>query len=184
MVQTDGYSELSFRVPQYYADKLSGFLAQLDQAKDLLGVKSYGISVPKLEDVFFAVKEEVDAENKEDLLNSSAEFKFPTKRRTRKAIAGQANSKMVVFDQAGIEDSEIAKDKTFSNMLPYEDEELATVSSKKVVGTSKSFMEDFRGVLYKRAIIYQKEPKRFFQQSLLPCVLFTLGFYICQGAYQ
>jgi hypothetical protein len=65
-----------------------------------------------------------------------------------------------------------------------DDEEEQTFSAKKVVGTSKSFLEDFKGVFFKRMVVYQRDPKRFLQQTILPCILFAVGFYICQGAYQ
>lgn len=185
-VHTDGYSELAFHVPQYHADKLSGFLSQLDQAKDLLGIKSYGISVPTLEDVFFAVNEETTM--KEELAAGgspkNSAIKFQSKRRNRKAITEVGKQEMVVFNERSIDDLEMSKEKSVYALNPYEQSaELKTVSSKKVVGTSKSFWEDFKGVLFKRAVVYQKDPKRLIEQSILPAILFVAGFYICQGAY-
>lgn len=184
-MQTDGYSELAFHVPQHHSERLSAFLGELDQSKDLLGIKSYGISVPTLEDVFFAVKEETTEQEANAIGDSSknSSIKFQSKRRNRKAIT-EANQEMVVFNNTNIDDLEMSKEKSVYALNPYErSEELKTVSSKKVVGTSKSFWEDFKGVLFKRAVVYQRDPKRLFQQSILPAILFVVGFYICQGAY-
>jgi len=59
-----------------------------------------------------------------------------------------------------------------------------SVSAKKIVGTNKSFIEDFKGVIYKRAIIYKRDPVRLFQQSLLPAILFMIGFQVSMSAFQ
>jgi hypothetical protein len=110
-------------------------------------------------------------------------MKFQSKRRNRKAITDVSSQEMVVMNNKNIDDLE-NNEKSISVLNPYDsNSDLRTVSSKKVVGTSKSFLEDFKGVLYKRAVIYQKDPMRFFQQTILPAILFVIGFHICQSAY-
>lgn len=86
---------------------------------------------------------------------------------------------MVVMNNKAIDDLE-NNEKSISVLNPYEsNSDIRTVSSKKVVGTSKSFFEDFKGVLFKRCVVYQKDPVRFFQQTILPAILFAVGFHIC-----
>jgi hypothetical protein len=90
---------------------------------------------------------------------------------------------MVVLNENNIDELEMNKEKANIVGLSNE-EEVKSVSAKKIISTNKSFIEDFKGVVYKRAIIYKRDPKRFFQQSIVPAILFGVGFQICQAAYQ
>jgi hypothetical protein len=90
---------------------------------------------------------------------------------------------MVVLNENNIDELEMNKEKSQIVGL-YNEEEVKSVSAKKIVGTNKSFIEDVKGVLYKRAVIYQRDPKRLFQQSILPAILFMVGFQVCMSAYQ
>lgn len=56
---------MAFQIPQEYSEKFQEFFDSFDRDLEKLGIKSYGISVPTLEDVFLKVTNEKIAETGE-----------------------------------------------------------------------------------------------------------------------
>jgi len=46
-------SEVTFQIPQSESEKFSRFFTELDENLEELGIKSYGVGVTTLEEVFF-----------------------------------------------------------------------------------------------------------------------------------
>ena len=57
---------MTFQIPSHLASAFSEFFAKFDEDLDGLGIRSYGISVPTLEDVFLRVTNEKSTEKQAD----------------------------------------------------------------------------------------------------------------------
>ena len=67
---SDVSNEVNFQIPHTLSHKFASFFQEFDKDLDSIGARSYGISVPTLEDVFLRVSKEQDKEEKkQDLLN-------------------------------------------------------------------------------------------------------------------
>ena len=51
-------SEITFQIPAKLSANFKPFFQKFDKDLDILGIRSYGISVPTLEDVFLRVTHE------------------------------------------------------------------------------------------------------------------------------
>jgi ATP-binding cassette subfamily A (ABC1) protein 3 len=61
---SDVSNEVNFQIPHTLSHKFAPFFQEFDKDLDSIGARSYGISVPTLEDVFLRVSKEQDKEEK------------------------------------------------------------------------------------------------------------------------
>ena len=180
-------SEVTYQIPQNESNRFEEFFTDLDASLERLKIKSYGVGVTTLEEVFLRVGKE-DEESRPSLNHTENPQNKPTLRRRQNLDeeddeineGGEEteNQKMIhkktseENSYGSINDSSRGRDTT-----DVEDYSIAESYETSV------FWPHFYALIVKRLIVSFRQPKTFLLEILIPIILIISGLALANSPF-
>ena len=177
-------SEVTYQIPQNESSRFEEFFTDLDASLEKLRIKSYGVGVTTLEEVFLRVGKE-DEESRLTSQYSASPQSIETPRRRKNddeddeeiKEGGEEDDVMVrktheEKSYGSINDSSNGKDSS-----EVEDYSIAERYETSV------FWEHFYALIVKRLIVSFRQPKTFLLEILIPIILIISGLALANSPF-
>ena len=155
-------SEITFQIPQNESDKFEDFFTDLDNSLQLLRIKSYGVGVTTLEEVFLRVGKNED-HNKIKPIENKNISKDEEQKESNEGILKHSDR--------------------FVNKSDEDDSEEYSIADKSETGACNLFWLHFGALFIKRWLISIRQLKSFLLEILIPIILIISGLALASSSF-
>ena len=182
------HDEVSYVIPKSQAHNFGGFFEALDQKLEQLDIRSYGVSMSNLEDVFLKINQEFAPDLFGDLKNFSASQSVSTsmeqdpkssKRGTALSI-GHSTQKSSGFDNVAAAPAD-KNDSSNSSCDESNDYEVEVEDGAENLIRGSSCVRSCTASTAKRLIIYKRDWCGLLCQIVIPLILVLFGLWLTSG---
>ena len=158
-------SEITFQIPQNESEKFQDFFTELDNSLKTLRIKSYGVGVTTLEEVFLRVGRDEEESRIESVGPGSNNSKEEENNK-------ENNETMSKHSKRSINKSD-----DDSNSEEY------SIAEKHEVGTFNLFWLHFGALFVKRWLISLRQVKSFLLEIIIPIILIITGLALSNSPF-